>query len=743
MMLSHMKLVHRFSLLVSIVLVGFAVYGAWSFRTLNNLKVNGPLYQQIMQDQGLIGDVLPPPEYIIESYLVALQMQNALPEERPSLIQRMRSLKQEYDSRYEFWRQQNLGPNLQPLLVQAHQPAIEFYQIVFDQLIPALEPTAAVGASNAPQNNMAPTVLRVQKGGEAIIIRNIMKSLDASYRKHREVIDQVVAVANRSTEEHEVRARETIHASTMILLVTLVVSVSLVVLFVVLFARQLIHALGGEPANAANIANKIAAGDLSSEIVLRAGDTTSLMAAMQTMSRSIQALVADASTLSQAAAEGKLDVRAEVGKHQGDFRKLVQGVNDTITNIVNPLNVTADYIDQISKGVIPPMITAEYKGQYNIIKGNLNTMVGMMTHLLAQTDTILHAAADGELNKRADAALFQGGWQQLVAGINQILDNIVLPVNEAVAVLVELENGNLTQKVTGDYRGQLKEFKNTVNNTLAKLAQVIREVRSTAMALSGASVEISAAAQSMSQASSEQAASVEETTAAMEQMSASITQNTENAKVTDGIAAHAAQEATAGGQAVKETVTAMKLIAHKIGIIDDIAYQTNLLALNAAIEAARAGVHGKGFAVVAAEVRKLAERSQVAAQEIGEVAETSVGLSEKAGTLLDTIVPRIRNTAKLVQEIAGASKEQSAGVTQINSAMGQLNQLTQQGASSSEELAATAEEMSAQAEQLQQMIAFFTVETKETNKESIPITTRATTTKVRRTAMPLQRGAAR
>ena len=241
------------------------------------------------------------------------------------------------------------------------------------------------------------------------------------------------------------------------------------------------------------------------------------------------------------------------------------------------------------------------------------------------------------------------------------------------------------------------------------LRQIVTEVRGATDNLSSASEQVNATAQSLSQASSEQAASVEETSSAVEQMSASINQNTENAKITDSMATKAAKEATEGGEAVKSTVAAMKQIADKIGIIDDIAYQTNLLALNAAIEAARAGEHGKGFAVVAAEVRKLAERSQVAAQEIGEVAGSSVELAEKAGKLLDEMVPSINKTSDLVQEITAASEEQSSGVSQVNVAMNQLNQLTQQNASASEELAATAEEMSSQAEQLQQVMQFFKV----------------------------------
>ena len=273
-------------------------------------------------------------------------------------------------------------------------------------------------------------------------------------------------------------------------------------------------------------------------------------------------------------------------------------------------------------------------------------------------------------------------------------------------IATRVAEGDLTMKIdtrAGDTNSVLYAMQSMVN----RLSQVVSDVNSGAEALAEASEEVSSTAQSLSQAASEQAAGVEETSASMEQMTASISQNTENAKITDGMATKAATEATEGGEAVRATVVAMKQIAQKIGIIDDIAYQTNLLALNAAIEAARAGEHGKGFAVVAAEVRKLAERSQVAAQEIGTVASSSVELAEKAGRLLDMIVPNIRKTSDLVQEITAASEEQSSGVGQINGAVMQLSQTTQQNASSSEELAATAEEMSSQAEQLQQAMSFF------------------------------------
>lgn len=287
--------------------------------------------------------------------------------------------------------------------------------------------------------------------------------------------------------------------------------------------------------------------------------------------------------------------------------------------------------------------------------------------------------------------------------------SITRPVREAVDVSNRLSNGDFGVHIEAKSKDEMGQLLIALQTMVARVADVIANVRSATDAISSASAQVSSTAQSLSQSATEQAASVEQTSASLEQMNASINMNTENAKVTDAMAGQAANQARDGGAAVGEMVTAMRHIADKIGIIDDIAYQTNLLALNATIEAARAGEHGKGFAVVAAEVRKLAERSQVAAQEIGSVAHESVGLAERAGELLETMVPAIQKTSDLVQEIAAASSEQSTGVGQINNAVNQLNQLTQQNASASEELAATSEEMSAQAEQLQELMEFFTL----------------------------------
>jgi methyl-accepting chemotaxis protein len=278
----------------------------------------------------------------------------------------------------------------------------------------------------------------------------------------------------------------------------------------------------------------------------------------------------------------------------------------------------------------------------------------------------------------------------------------------AAEVVRRVAAGDLSTRVEVDPRAT-DSLLFAMKEMVGRLSEIIGQVRENAETLVGASEQLSSTAQSLSQGASQQAASVEETSASMEEMNASIAQNNENAKVTGAIASRTALETVQGGEAVRETVGAMQEIAHKIAIIDDIAYQTNLLALNAAIEAGRAGDHGKGFAVVAAEVRKLAERSQVAAEEIRRLASGSVDLAERAGHLLETIVPSIQKTSDLVLEIAAASAEQNSGVGQISGAIGQISQAVAQNAAAAEELAATSEEVSTQATGLQETMGYFKI----------------------------------
>ncbi len=505
-------------------------------------------------------------------------------------------------------------------------------------------------------------------------------------------------------------------------------------------------------ADAAAAAQKIAAGDFAFEVPPGARDEPGqLLGSIANIRQSLKALMADVNRLSAGAQAGDLALRADANIHPGDYRTIVAGFNLTLDRLVG-------LIDNMPTPVM--VVNREFSVLYmNDIAAQLGgktpaQVVGTRCHDHFRTaDCRTEKCAVGRAMKekciaRSETRAQPGNLDleiaytgmpicdeqdQVVAAFELVVDQTEIRKASRVAAKVsdyqqtETERlvGELDRLAAGDLTVQVataagdadtdvakqtfERVAAAVNATVVKLAQTIADVNASAEVLASASSQISTTAQSLSQAASEQAASVEQTSASVEQMSASIRQNADNASVADTMSAQGSAKAAEGGQAVIETVGAMKQIAKKIGIIDDIAYQTNLLALNAAIEAARAGEHGKGFAVVAAEVRKLAERSQVAAQEIGQLAGNSVGLAERAGRLLDEIVPTTRKTADLVQEITAASAEQTAAVSQVNTAMGQLNQTTQQNASASEELAATAEEMSGQASRLQQVMAFFRI----------------------------------
>jgi len=471
----------------------------------------------------------------------------------------------------------------------------------------------------------------------------------------------------------------------------------------------------------------------------------------------LKSLMDETKRLIESAIAGKLDNRGDPKKINFEFRPIIEGINQTLDAVIGPLNMAAEYVNNISRGNIPDKITDNYNGDFNEIKKSLNTCIDAIKALIEDANMLSAGAVEGKLANRADASKHQGDFRKIIQGVNDTLDAVINPLNMAADYIDRISKGDMPEKIIAEYRGDFNLIKNNLNvliealnnitgvaEEIAKgnlmvelrerssrdklmkaLGKMVKELREVVIQVKVAgdnvasgSNQMSSASSQISQGATEQAASAEEASSSMEEMTANIKQNADNANQTEQMAIKAAEDAKEGGKAVIETVAAMKEIAGKISIIEEIARQTNMLALNAAIEAARAGEHGKGFAVVAAEVRKLAERSQGAAREISQLSSSSVEVAEHAGQLLEQIVPTIQRTAELVQEISAASNEQNTGSEQINKAIQQLDQIIQQNAGASEEMASTAEELSSQAEQLQQTISFFKIDDRTTGEGS-------------------------
>ena len=681
-----MTLKQKLLTLIGVFAMGFVVSGSFLFLTLNQVKVNGPIYQGIVQQKDLLADILPPPEFLIESYALTHQMLDADASRLPPLVDKARALAKDFEERSEYWRKELPDGEVKDLIAtRNHKAGQDFLDIQEKQLIPAL--------------------LRRDKAAAD----SLLPKLEQKFAEHRALVDELVKQVTRQAEAQEKQAAELISfkstlAASIIagfLLIGLAVSWWII--------HTVLKQLGGEPDVAAEIASKIAAGDLSSRIEVKAGDASSLTYAMSVMQGSLTTIVAEIRQIVAEANRGDFSTKIELNGKAGYTKELSELLNQLSDTVDTAFKDTVRVAQALAQGDLSQKVTRDYQGAFNDVKQAVNTTADSLTRIVAEIQQIVAAANKGDFSTKLDLAGKAGYTRTLAELLNQLSDTVDTAFKDTIEIALALEQGDLTRKVTREYQGAYDQVKQSLNNTVAKLAQTIGEVNETTETIASATAQIASTAQSLSQASTEQASSVEETSSSVEQMSASVKQNADNAKVADTMSAEGSTKAGEGGKAVGETVGAMKQIARKIGIIDDIAYQTNLLALNAAIEAARAGEHGKGFAVVAAEVRKLAERSQVAAHEIGQLAVNSVGLAEKAGKLLDEIVPATRKSADLVQEITAASEEQNIGVGQINSAMSQLNQITQQNASASEELAATAKEMTGQAGNLQQLMAFFTV----------------------------------
>jgi methyl-accepting chemotaxis protein len=316
----------------------------------------------------------------------------------------------------------------------------------------------------------------------------------------------------------------------------------------------------------------------------------------------------------------------------------------------------------------------------------------------------------GQALSRIVVAILVSALVALALGL-RLAQEIIRPLSSVTELAQQIAAGDLRGKsVGGESNDEIGRLLAAMRQMVEQLARVLNEIRASADGISAASSQLASTASSLSQATSEQAVSVEETTSSLEEMSASVRQNAEHSERTQALARSGATDAEETAEVVAQTVTAMKTIGGSVRVIEDVAYQTNLLALNAAIEAARAGEHGRGFGVVASEIRRLAEKSEASAKEIAELAGASIATAERSGQLVSQLVPRIRTTAEVSQEVAAASREQAAGIAGINKAMTQVDTVTQRNASTAEELSSTSEELAAQASSLNQLVSFFKLE---------------------------------
>ena len=473
---------------------------------------------------------------------------------------------------------------------------------------------------------------------------------------------------------------------------------------------------------AADYVDKISKGDIPPKITDNYnGDFNTIKNNLNQAIDAVNALVADAGMLVTAAVEGKLATRADATKHQGDYRRIVEGVNKTLDSVIGPLNVAADYVDKISRGNMPPVITDSYNGDFNTIKNNLNRCIEAVNGLIAESVTLSRAAVEGRLQTRGKADKFEGGYREIVQGVNDTLDAVLKPIEEAADCLKEMANGNLNVEVKGNYQGDHAIIKDALNGTIDAMNDILGQVSVAVEQVSAGSREIATSSQALSQGATESASAVEEISASMQEMGSQTNQNAENATQANQLAVLARDNAEKGNGQMAQMVKAMgdinqsaNNISKIIKVIDEIAFQTNLLALNAAVEAARAGKHGKGFTVVAEEVRNLAQRSAKAAKETTEMIEDSIKRTEIGTTIaentskaLEEIVVGATKVTDLISEIAAASKEQAQGIGQINNGLGQVDQVTQQNTASAEEMASAGEELSSQSLQLKQMLAKF------------------------------------
>jgi methyl-accepting chemotaxis protein len=480
--------------------------------------------------------------------------------------------------------------------------------------------------------------------------------------------------------------------------------------------------LGGDPEVAREFAGKIAAGDLTGKIELAPNDTRSLMATLKEMAGRINFVITAQTEMSREHEKGNIDYRIDPSKLPGTYRDLARMSNELVDAHIKATFLLVNVLQHYGHGdfsVDMPSLPGR--------KGDLTRAAAeAKANLLAinlELKRLVDAATGGDFSARGDASAFQNMFGEMIGGMNQVMAACETGITDVGKVLEALAHGDLRTGMQGDYRGQFAQLQNDANGTVAKLTDIISQIKDSTGSIDTAAREISDGNNDLSQRTEHQAASLEETASSMEQITAAVKQNAENANRANELAIGASDVAIRGGQVVAQVVETMssiesssKKIVDIISVIDGIAFQTNILALNAAVEAARAGEQGRGFAVVASEVRNLAQRTVTAAKEIKELIGESVEkvgagtvLVDTAGQTMKEIVDAVKRVNDIMGDITTASAEQSSGIESVNTAITQMDEATQQNAALVEQAAAAAKSLQEQAETLSQAVAIFEV----------------------------------